>query len=135
MSQKLQRLAVRMLYDPALVARVYDGGPVDGMTDAERAMLTAGPRAAWGADRLRSTRTLQALLEEYPASAAVTGLAPLHGFFASSAFHTCIQSRGRLVEACAFSCKHRLVGGLRPPCEADQQQRADSSKAIHDRSC
>lgn len=99
MSQKLQRLAVRMLYDPALVAQVYAGEPVAGLADAERAMLTAGPRAAWGADPLRSTRTLQALLEEYPVSAAVTGLPPLHAFFTSDRFHDCIQSRGRIVEA------------------------------------
>ena len=99
MSQHLQRFAVRMLYDPRLVDAVYEGRSVEGLTDAQRALLTAGPRAAWGADRLRSSRTLQALLEEYPASAAVTGIAPLHRFFAAEEFHRCIQQRGRLVEA------------------------------------
>ncbi|MFT5683656.1 MAG: hypothetical protein ACI8RZ_004588 [Myxococcota bacterium] len=99
MSQHLQRLAVRMLYDPTLVAQVYDGVSVNELSEADRAMLTASPRAAWGADPLRSSRTLQALLEEFPVSAAITGLPPLHGFFASTDFHRCIQARGRLVEA------------------------------------
>ncbi|MDG1484186.1 MAG: hypothetical protein P8R54_31635 [Myxococcota bacterium] len=97
MSQHIQRLAVRMLYDPSLVIQVYTGVSVDGLSDAERAILTASPQAAWGTDPLRPTRTLQALLEEFPVSAAVTGLSPLHGFFTSEDFHRCIQKRGRLV--------------------------------------
>ncbi len=99
MSQSLQRLVVRMLYDPELVARVYDGEPVEGLKDADRALITASPRQAWGTDPLRASRTLQALLEEYPVSAAITGLAPLHGFFSSVDFHRCIQQRQRLSEA------------------------------------
>ncbi len=99
MSQHIQRLAVRMLYDPSLVARVYEGTPVDGLRDADRALLTTSPQAAWGTDPLRPSRTLQALLEEFPVSAAVTGLPLLHGFFASEEFHRCIQDRQRLVEA------------------------------------
>ena len=99
MSQRLQRFAVRMLYDPALVDRVYGGQAVDGLSAADRALLTAGSRVAWGTDRLRRSRTLQALLEEYPVSAAFTGLSVLHGFFSAPEFHDCIQQRGRLSEA------------------------------------
>lgn len=99
MSQHLQRFAVRMLYDPSLVAQIYEGRPVDGLSEAERSLLTAGPRRAWGTDRLRRSRTLQALLEEFSASAAVTGLPVLHGFFSAPEFHDCIQQRGRLTEA------------------------------------
>lgn len=99
MSQHLQRLAVRMLYDSALVAQIYGGQPVEGLSAADRALLTAGPRTAWGTDPLRCTRTLQALLEEYSVSAAVTGLPVLHGFFSAPEFHGCIQQRGRLSEA------------------------------------
>jgi hypothetical protein len=98
-SQHIQRLAVRMLYDPSLVTRVYNGTPVDGLSEADRAMLTTSPPAAWGADPLRPSRTLQALIEEFPVSAAVTGISPLHGFFVSEDFHRCIQERRRLVEA------------------------------------
>ena len=36
MSQRLQRFAVRMLYDPSLVERIYSGLPVDGLRPAER---------------------------------------------------------------------------------------------------
>jgi len=96
-SQHIQRLAVRMLYDPSLVTQVYTGAPVGGLSDADRVLLTTAPQAAWGTDPLRPTRTLQALLEEFPVSAAVTGLSPLHGFFASEEFHRCIQERQRLV--------------------------------------
>ena len=99
MSQRLQRLAVRMLYDPELVDQIYTGQPVEGLSPADRALLTAGPRTAWGIDRLRRSRTLQALLEEYSVSATFTGLPVLHGFFSASEFHDCIQNRGRLIEA------------------------------------
>lgn len=92
-SQALQRVIVRMLYDPSLVARVYDGHTPAPLTDAQAELLRRQPRGAWGTDPYRPSRTLQALIEEYPASAALTGVPPLHGFFQGEVFHRAIMDR------------------------------------------
>lgn len=92
-SQALQRVAVRMLYDPTLVARVYAGHTPAPLTDAQADMLRAQPRGAWGTDPYRPSRTLQALIEEYPASASLTGARPLHRFFQGETFHGAIMDR------------------------------------------
>ncbi|MES2641826.1 MAG: hypothetical protein V4850_20205 [Myxococcota bacterium] len=95
----LQRVVVRMLYDPALVERIYGGAPVEGLDPAARAHLTRVDRRAWATDPYRRARTLQALLEEFPASAAEVGVSGLDRFFGERAFHAAIQARGSLAEA------------------------------------
>lgn len=99
MSQRLQRLVVRMLYDPGLVAAVYAGAPVAGLDERDRPLLTAVDRRAWGTDPYRRSRSLSALIEEYPASAALVGVERLDAFFSSEPFHACIQDRGSLALA------------------------------------
>lgn len=99
-ARALQRVAVRMLFDPALVEAVYAGAEaalaeVDLGAD-ERAWLTAPDRRRWLADPLRRTRGLRALLEEFPVAAALAGVHRLDAFFSSEAFHACIQGRGSL---------------------------------------
>jgi len=98
-SQALQRVIVRMLYDPSLVARVYSGATPAPLTAAQADLLRRQPRGAWGTDPYRASRTLQALIEEYPAAASLTGAPPLHAFFRSDAFHDAIMARAVLADA------------------------------------
>lgn len=96
----LQRALVRMLYDPLLVSRVHADAAAalaDTELDAsQRALLVAWDPRAFLTDPERRTRTLAALLEEYPAAcmlllAQARGTAPLHAFFSSPLFHACVQ--------------------------------------------
>lgn len=96
----LQRVVVRMLYDPAFAAQIYSDAPMLELSAADRAMLRAAPPAAFRTDPLRRARALTALLDEYAASAALAGLASLDAFFSSPSFHRAIQ--GRLSLALAF---------------------------------
>jgi hypothetical protein len=88
----LQRLVVRCLYDPALVDRVYSGAPVPGLDAEARGHITRVDRRAWGTDPYRRARTLHALLDEFPASAAGLGIAGLDTFFGAPAFHAAVDA-------------------------------------------
>ena len=72
--QQLQRMIVRMMYDPNLVEEVYSGNPVDGLDDHARDLLCASDRRAWGSDPYRRARSLRGYL---PARTA-TGCASCH---------------------------------------------------------
>lgn len=96
----LQRIVVRMLYDPAFVEQIYSDAPLPELDASSRDLLTRVPRAAYGTDPYRRARSLTALLEEYPASAALVGVAALDAFFSSPVFHRAIQ--GRMSLALAF---------------------------------
>lgn len=101
MSRELQRVVVRMLYDPAFVIAVYrDAAAATAdipLTAAQRRWLTEPDRRAWTIDRQRRARTLAALIDEYP---AVTRAAEaVDAFFSSTVFHRCIQTRGSLALA------------------------------------
>jgi hypothetical protein len=93
----LQRIVVRMLYDPALVAAVQ----VDAaraladceLSEEEREWFRAADRRAFALDPYRRSRSLHALLEEYPVASALLvrargGAALLDAFFGSRIFHT-----------------------------------------------
>jgi hypothetical protein len=106
----LQRVVVRMLYDPAFVAQIFADSATalshEDLTEQERRWLVEVDRRAFAVDLLRRTRTLTALIEEFPVSVhhlvQQTGHAALlDTFFSSAHFHTCIQQRGSL--AAAFS--------------------------------
>jgi hypothetical protein len=94
--QALQRMVVRMLFDPALVEQVYSDAPVDGLSAEGRAMLTQPDRRAWATDPYRRPRALTALLEEFPASAAQAGVGKLDAFFSSTEFHQVCDARGSM---------------------------------------
>jgi hypothetical protein len=109
-SRDLQRVHVRMLYDPALVDRVFidaDAALADvPLTADERKWLLACDRRLYTADPLRRRRSLKALLDEFKGSSAlVVGatrrLADLDAFFSSALFHGCIQHRGSMAFAFA----------------------------------
>lgn len=106
----LERVFVRMLFDPAFVASVHDDPlqALDGLdlTDAEIENLVATDRRAWGHDPLRRLRTLRTLVDEFKASstmllAATRSVASLDAFFSSIEFHDAIQSRRSLAGAFA----------------------------------
>ena len=105
----LQKLTVRMLYDEAFAAAVYDdANALAGLdlTDAERAQLLTVDRRAWRHDALRQRRTLRTLAEEYKIATTIVlaetrSLAALERFFASDVFHRAIQQRGSLAMAFA----------------------------------
>ena len=103
-AKALQRVVVRMLYDPAFVDSVYADAESAlvgvSLTGEERTWLVAPDRRRWRADPLRRTRGLGALLEEYPVAGALLarrdGVAALDAFFSTPSFHRCIQERGSL---------------------------------------
>ena len=74
MSQALQRVVVRLLHDPAFVARVYEGQAVPELSDLELGWVRTTDRRTWGVDRFRRSRLLQALLEEFPVSGALRSI-------------------------------------------------------------
>ncbi len=99
--RQLQRMVVRMLFDPTLVDRIYAGKAIDGLDDEARAQLTHADRRAWGTDQYRRSRALTGLIEEFPASSAQAGVGTLETFFSSSVFHRCIEDGGSMTEAFA----------------------------------
>lgn len=117
-ARALQRVVVRMLYDPAFADGVYADPAAalagEPLTAAERAWLVAADRRRWAADPLRRYRGLQGLLEEFPASGALVvrhngGVPALDAFFSSPAFHRCVMDRGSL--AGAFGAWMARFGG------------------------
>jgi hypothetical protein len=102
--QALQRVLVRLLYDPVFaeaVALAPDSALADvPLSQAERGWLAAADPRPFRLDPLRRTRTLRALLDEYPAALALALAAPtrldVDAFFSSPEFHTAIQDRHAL---------------------------------------
>ena len=111
-STALQRVIVRMLFDPKFTARVYENPSLTldkiELTDRERSWLTEVDSRAWRIDGERPHRALEGLLQRYPVSVAlwvVDGederVRALLAFFHSDRFHDCIQQRKYLSEAFA----------------------------------
>lgn len=104
----LQRVVVRMMYDADFRQRVY-ANPERALRDVsltpqERQWLVTPAPNAYGADAYRRGRALSGLLEEFPVASALAvrqprGLQRLQQFFASPAFHQCVQTRGSLAAA------------------------------------
>ena len=104
-----ERLMVRMMYDPALAARVQtDDAPLRaaGLSEREIGWLRAVDQRAWRHDPARRRRTLRALIEEMKASSAIAvgetrRVSFLEAFFGSEPFHRAVQARGSLSAAFA----------------------------------
>ena len=99
--QDLQRVTVRMLFDPRFAARVHDGEPVPELSAQELGWLRATDPRAWTVDHQRPARTLNELTAEFPVSTAlVVGrtrqAATVQAFFQSTEFHAAVQDRGSL---------------------------------------
>lgn len=95
----IQHAIVRMMIDPAFVAAVHGPRPVPGLDEAERALLRRVDPRAFATDRFRRARAVQALVEEYPASAAAIGLEAVDRFLSAPQFHACITGRGAMALA------------------------------------
>jgi len=121
----LQRVVVRMLFDPVFVARVYDdtAGALAGLDlDAGLvAQLLENDRRLWNADRLRRSRALRILMDEFKVSATLVlrerrRLDWLDAFFGSPEFHSAVQSRDYMALAfVAFLERGFADGSLRSP--------------------
>ena len=91
----IRQAMARMLFDPGFVDAVH-AGPVDGLSEAERGLLVQVDRRAWGTDRYRRSRGVQALLDEYPVTAGILGVDAVDGFFSSPGFAAVLRDRGSL---------------------------------------
>lgn len=115
---RIQRALVCMLHDPAYARRILAGGDVErsehgeprgrGRDDAsgdrerdedreldrlnpdELELLRALDPRVLVVDPLRRARGVQALLEEYPVSGALLGVAAVDRFFSARAFRRCV---------------------------------------------
>jgi hypothetical protein len=104
----LQRVVVRVLFDPDFCQRVYTDPAtalhdVDLTAEERQWLVTPDPRA-YGVDVHRRSRALTGLLEEYPVAGALAvrcpqGVQRLYGFFAAAVFHQCVQQRGSMAGA------------------------------------
>ena len=98
----LRRVAIRLLYDPDLVDRLYadPAGALVGveLSPDELTWLTAVPRPAWRTDPDRSRRLMAALHDEFPATLQLAPARATH-FFGSPQFHGAIQDRGSVAAA------------------------------------
>ena len=99
-----QRVIVRMLFDPAFAQAVYQDAEKtlerEDLTREEMSWLTQPDPRAYRVDPFRQSRSLHALLEEFPCSGALISMeaeiSSLLPFFSSPLFHGCIQNRGSL---------------------------------------
>jgi hypothetical protein len=107
-AEMVQRVVVRMLFDPGFRERVYTAPEAAlhdvPLTAEERQWVITPPPQAYGVDVYRQSRALSGLLEEYPVAGALAvrclqGLTRLQRFFASEAFHHCVQQRGSMADA------------------------------------
>ncbi|MFT7580408.1 MAG: hypothetical protein ACI9MR_002079, partial [Myxococcota bacterium] len=80
-----------MHYDADFRAQVFSQPDVAlgglALSATELRWLLASDLRAYATDPHLQSRTLQTLIEEYPASTLLLGVAPLWGFFGSPAFH------------------------------------------------
>lgn len=110
----LYRTMVRMLYDPDFARDVYSGRDttLDGedLSQTEREWLTEPDPRAYRTDAYRRSRSLAALMEEFPAASAFVlrrgregSIHPetslLDAFFSSPVFHRCIRDGSSMVFA------------------------------------
>ncbi len=106
----LQQAIVRMMFDPAFVTAIHGPRAVPGLAEDERALLRAVDRRAFTTDKFRRARAVQALVEEYPVSAAAIGLTAVDSFLSAPEFHACITGRGAIGLAFATWLKDQAAG-------------------------
>lgn len=104
---QLQRVAVRMRFDPALVASIYERGEdvwPGSRLDARAVKLLTGPdRALWSSDRYLRSRKVTSWIPHFPTACAWSlALSPqwtLEGFFSAIDFHAAVMERRGLTLA------------------------------------
>lgn len=101
----LQRVIVRMMFDPDFATAVYRNArhaiKTDEVTDEECTWLTQCDQRAYATDPHFAGRALHGLMGEYLVSGAVAVRhnEPLHRFFSSPRLHQCIQAGDSLALA------------------------------------
>ncbi len=104
----LQRVVIRMLFDPQFTAAVYDDSQAAlvglELNDALVRQLVENDRRLWNADRMRRRRSLKVLLEEFKVSTTLVlnecrEIGFLDSFFGSEFFHAAVQRRGYMATA------------------------------------
>ncbi len=108
--QRIQQAMVCMLFDPSYEALVRSDQTLEELSPDERAHLRQLDPRSLRTDPMRRPRALQAILEEYPVSAALLGLPQVDRFFASPIFRTVIRSRGSMAIAFAEFLGDRTRG-------------------------
>lgn len=94
--QRIQQALVCMLFDPSYEALVRGDQTLGELSPDERAQLCDLDPRSLRTDPMRRPRALQAILEEYPVSAALLGVPQVDRFFASPIFRAVIRSRGSM---------------------------------------
>lgn len=116
----MQRVVVRMLFDPAFVEEVYNspGQALTGLDLDEGLVrqLLQNDRRLWNADRLRRSRSLKILMEELKVSSTLAlaesrRLSFLDSFFGSSLFHEAVQRRRYMALAYVAFLEESLASG------------------------
>ncbi len=111
--RRVQATLVAMMFDPGYAARVRDGREGAGLSARERAMLAGVDPRALTADPYRRARAVTALLDEYPVTIALIGVAGAEPFFASAEFRAIVNARGSM--AIAFGrWVGKRAGGIGP---------------------
>lgn len=109
----IQRAVLRMLYDPGFVAAIHGARALPGLSEAERALLRRVDPRAFATDPLRQARAVQAIVEEFPCSAAALGLARVEAFLASREFLACLGDGGSMGLAFATWLEDQAAGAGR----------------------
>jgi hypothetical protein len=117
----LQRVVIRMLFDRGFVDRVYaDPSRALAGLDLDPRLVDqvlANDRRLWNADRLRRTRALKILLDEFKVTSTLVlretrRIAFLDAFFSSSAFHDAVAKRGYMALAFVAYLERAIAGGV-----------------------
>ncbi|MBK7830602.1 hypothetical protein [Nannocystis sp.] len=109
----IQRAVVRMLYDPDFVAAIHGARALPGLSEAERALLRRVDPRAFATDPFRRARAVQAIVEEFPCSAAAVGLARVEAFLATREFLACLGDGGSMGLAFATWLEDQAAGAGR----------------------
>jgi hypothetical protein len=97
--RRVQHALVCMHFDPEYAAAVRGEASLPELGERERELLRSVDPRALATDELRRARAVQAILDEYPVTAALLGLDVVDQFFSSSAFRECVFERGSMALA------------------------------------
>jgi hypothetical protein len=94
--RRVQQTLVAMLFDPAFAARVRGPSAVPELSPRERELLREVDPRALVTDPHRRARAVHVLVEEFPVTAAVLGVAAIESFFASAEFRAGLHTRAAM---------------------------------------
>ena len=97
--RRVHHAMVAMMFDPEYAARVRSDAPPGELSPREHALLRAVDPRALATDRYRRARAVTVLVDEFPVTAAVLGVAAFERFFATEAFRSAVFGRGRMAIA------------------------------------